>query len=156
MTSMRHFSAVSINPVCLCSVQIVLCVLLAALFLAIGGGVFSAQLMRQNSVLSALVFNDNAVYTGFLVYWSYIILLSPAMPIALYISLVPSTIMQSFVGGEKGGNAHLCACVGLLCMHVCVPTGLSWSTRSTACLLAGIWRCIGSRQTNRLRPGIPH
>uniref|UniRef100_A0A3B4GHE9 Phospholipid-transporting ATPase n=1 Tax=Pundamilia nyererei TaxID=303518 RepID=A0A3B4GHE9_9CICH len=78
---------------------IVLCVLLAALFLAIGSGVFSAQLMRQNSVLSALVFNSNAVYTGFLIYWSYIILLSPAMPIALYISLVPSTILL-FIGWD--------------------------------------------------------
>lgn len=94
--------------------------LLAALLLAIGSGVFSAQVMRQNDALSALVVNSDAAYTGFLVYWSYIILLSPAMPIALYISLVPSTILQSFVGGQKGGNTHLFVCVCVLDYYVCM------------------------------------
>lgn len=66
--------------------QIVLTILTAALLLAVGGGVFANQVMSQTEALSALVVNGNSVYTGFLVYWSYIILLSPAMPIALYIS----------------------------------------------------------------------
>lgn len=69
------------------------------MLLAIGGGVFSGQVMSQSGVLQALVVDGNPAYTGFLVNWSYIILLSPAMPISLYISLVPSTILQSFLGG---------------------------------------------------------
>uniref|UniRef100_A0A3B5AUM1 Phospholipid-transporting ATPase n=1 Tax=Stegastes partitus TaxID=144197 RepID=A0A3B5AUM1_9TELE len=60
-------------------IGIVLSVLLAALLLAIGSGVFSSQVMSQTGVPSALVVNGNPVYTGFLIYWSYIILLSPAM-----------------------------------------------------------------------------
>lgn len=61
---------------------------MTALLLAIGSGVFSAWLMNDLGVMSVLVVDSNPVYTGFLVYWSYIILLSPAMPIILYITLV--------------------------------------------------------------------
>ena len=75
--------------------QIVLSILLVALLLAIGGGVFSSQVMSQRGILSALVVNGNSVYTGFLIFWSYIILLSPAMPMALYISLDTSTMLPS-------------------------------------------------------------
>uniref|UniRef100_A0A3B5B6U2 Phospholipid-transporting ATPase n=1 Tax=Stegastes partitus TaxID=144197 RepID=A0A3B5B6U2_9TELE len=72
-----------------------------SLLLAIGSGVFSSQVMSQTGVPSALVVNGNPVYTGFLIYWSYIILLSPAMPIALYISSVPPTILRSlFIGWD--------------------------------------------------------
>uniref|UniRef100_A0A4W6FSW8 P-type ATPase N-terminal domain-containing protein n=1 Tax=Lates calcarifer TaxID=8187 RepID=A0A4W6FSW8_LATCA len=71
---------------------IVLSVLLAALFLAIGNGVFSSRVMGQMGVPSGLVVDSNPAYTGFLAFWSYIILLSPAMPIALYITLVTSTV----------------------------------------------------------------
>lgn len=69
--------------------------LLAALLLAIGAGVFSSWVMSHIGPTSALVINGNPVYTGFLIFWSYIILLSPAMPIALYISLVPSKMIHS-------------------------------------------------------------
>ncbi|XP_028300219.1 phospholipid-transporting ATPase IC isoform X2 [Gouania willdenowi] len=67
-------------------VGIVLCVLSAALLLAIASSVFSTWVMSHTQFQSVLVVDDNPIYTGFLVYWSYIILLSPAMPIALYIT----------------------------------------------------------------------
>lgn len=67
--------------------------LLAALLLAIGSSMFSSWVMGDTGFLSALVVNGDPIYTGFLVVWSYIILLSPAMPIALYITLVYNTAL---------------------------------------------------------------
>lgn len=68
--------------------------LLAALLLAIGSGVFSSWVMSHTGVLTPLVVGGNPIYTGFLIFWSYIILLSPAMPIALYITSVQSTTLH--------------------------------------------------------------
>lgn len=75
------------------NLKIVLSVLLVALLHAILSGVFSSQVMGNADISSTVVVNANPVYTGFLTFWSYIILLSPAMPIALYISLVTSSIL---------------------------------------------------------------
>ncbi len=57
--------------------------------------------MSHKGSLSALVMNGDPVYTGFLIYWGYIILLSPAMPIALYITLVQSQTLLSLRQGYK-------------------------------------------------------
>ncbi|XP_029356232.1 phospholipid-transporting ATPase IC isoform X2 [Echeneis naucrates] len=82
-------------------IGIVLSVLLTALLLAIGSGVFSSQVMSQTGLLSTLVVNGNPVYTGFLIFWSYIILLSPAMPIALYITFELIHMVHSlFIGWD--------------------------------------------------------
>lgn len=95
--------------------QIVLCVLATALLLAIGAGVFSSWALSHPGLTSSLVVNGNPVYTGFLTYWSYIILLSPAMPITLYITLVYSTVPSQ-------RQAAVCLCVSRL--TVCVSAGL--------------------------------
>lgn len=112
---MRHFvELLLIVCVYILDLQIIVFVLLAVLFLAIGNGVFSSRVMSQTWDLSALVVNGNPVYNAFLIFWSYIILLSPAMPIALYISLVPSTILHTTT------FASTCVCLCVYCLTMCL------------------------------------
>uniref|UniRef100_H3CHB3 Phospholipid-transporting ATPase n=1 Tax=Tetraodon nigroviridis TaxID=99883 RepID=H3CHB3_TETNG len=81
-------------------IGIVLCILLVALLLGIGCGVFSSWALNH-PFLSATVVSNNPAYTGFLVYWSYIILLSPAMPITLYITFeIIHTVHSYFIGWD--------------------------------------------------------
>ncbi|XP_029939575.1 phospholipid-transporting ATPase IC [Salarias fasciatus] len=82
-------------------IGIILSLLLAALLLAIASGVFSSQVMSQTELLSALVVNGNPVYNAFVMYWSYMILLSPAMPMALYITFeMIHTIHSLFIAWD--------------------------------------------------------
>ncbi|XP_019752668.1 phospholipid-transporting ATPase IC isoform X1 [Hippocampus comes] len=67
-------------------IAIMVFLLLAVLLLAIGCAVFTSRVMIHKGFLSALVINGDPVYTGFLVYWSYFMLLSPAVPIMLYVT----------------------------------------------------------------------
>lgn len=84
-----------------------------ALLLGIGCSVFSSWAL-SHPFLSATVVNDNPAYTGFLVFWSYLILLSPAMPITLYITLVHNTTLF------LSENNYLCAIsLGLCVLFLC-------------------------------------
>ena len=61
-------------------------VLLLDLLLAVGSGVFEHQVSSRLEVLSALGGDASASYRGFLSFWGYVILMSPAIPMSLYIS----------------------------------------------------------------------
>ncbi|XP_077440088.1 phospholipid-transporting ATPase IC isoform X2 [Vanacampus margaritifer] len=67
-------------------IGIMLFLLLAVLLLAIACGVFTSRVMSRTEFLSALIINGDPVYTAFLVFWSYFMLLSPAVPIMLYVT----------------------------------------------------------------------
>ncbi|KAM4595971.1 phospholipid-transporting ATPase IC-like, partial [Polymixia lowei] len=82
-------------------IGIVLFLLLTALLLAVGSGVFESRMSPHIEVLSALMVDGNPVYTAFLTFWSYVILLSPAMPMALYITFEVIHVVHSlFIGWD--------------------------------------------------------
>uniref|UniRef100_A0A4W4FKB6 Phospholipid-transporting ATPase n=1 Tax=Electrophorus electricus TaxID=8005 RepID=A0A4W4FKB6_ELEEL len=66
--------------------KIVLSLLMVALLLAVGSGLFEHLISPRIEVLSGISANFPAAYRGFLTFWGYIILLSPAMPMSLYIT----------------------------------------------------------------------
>ncbi|XP_051549616.1 phospholipid-transporting ATPase IC isoform X1 [Myxocyprinus asiaticus] len=65
---------------------ILLLMLSTALLLAVGAGLFEYKVSPQFDVLSALQRGSSAAYLGFLTFWGYVILLSPAVPMSLYIT----------------------------------------------------------------------
>ncbi|XP_066503144.1 phospholipid-transporting ATPase IC [Hoplias malabaricus] len=67
-------------------VMIVVCLLTVTLLLAVGTGLFEHLVSPHIEVLSAIRGNSTAAYRGFLNFWGYIILLSPSMPLSLYIT----------------------------------------------------------------------
>ncbi|XP_071778034.2 phospholipid-transporting ATPase IC [Centroberyx gerrardi] len=82
-------------------IVIVLFLLIAALLLAIGCGVFASAVLTRIEVLSALLVDGNSIYTAFLTFWGYVILLSPAMPMSLYISFdVVHMVHSLFIGWD--------------------------------------------------------
>ncbi|TRY62354.1 hypothetical protein DNTS_025883 [Danionella cerebrum] len=65
---------------------ILLFMLTTALLLAIGAGLFEFKVSPKYDVVSAVQQNSSPAYLGFLTFWGYIILLSPSMPMSLYIT----------------------------------------------------------------------
>lgn len=69
-----------------CLSQIMMFVLSVDLLLAIGSGVFEHQVSSRLEPLSALGGDSSPAYRAFLNFWGYIIVMSPAIPMSMYIS----------------------------------------------------------------------
>ncbi|XP_016395800.1 phospholipid-transporting ATPase IC [Sinocyclocheilus rhinocerous] len=65
---------------------ILLFMLTTALLLAVGAGLFEHRVSPQYDVVTVLQRDSSPAYLGFLSFWGYIILLSPSMPMSLYIT----------------------------------------------------------------------
>ncbi|XP_016334491.1 phospholipid-transporting ATPase IC-like, partial [Sinocyclocheilus anshuiensis] len=65
---------------------ILLFMLTTALLLAVGAGLFEHRVSPQYDVVTVLQRDSSPAYLGFLTFWGYIILLSPSMPMSLYIT----------------------------------------------------------------------
>lgn len=61
-------------------------VLSVNLLLAVGSGVFEHQVSSRLEPLAALGGDSSPAYRAFVTFWGYIILLSPAIPMSMYIS----------------------------------------------------------------------
>ncbi|KAM6962998.1 phospholipid-transporting ATPase IC [Aplochiton taeniatus] len=82
-------------------IGIVLFLLLSAILMAVGSGMFEWRVSPYIEVLSTLVVRGSALYTAFLTFWSYVILLSPAMPMSLYITFEVIHVVHSlFIGWD--------------------------------------------------------
>ncbi|XP_076009464.1 phospholipid-transporting ATPase IC [Genypterus blacodes] len=82
-------------------IVILMCMLTIALLEAVGSGVFMSRVIKRVDFLSVFVVDGNPIYTAFLIYWSYIILLSPTLPIALYITFEMIHMIHSmFIGWD--------------------------------------------------------
>uniref|UniRef100_A0A8C4T658 ATPase phospholipid transporting 8B3 n=1 Tax=Erpetoichthys calabaricus TaxID=27687 RepID=A0A8C4T658_ERPCA len=57
-----------------------------ATLLAVGCGVWDARKGRSSEFIAATSRGDSSLYMGFLTFWGYIIILSPVMPMSLYIT----------------------------------------------------------------------
>ncbi|XP_053094267.1 phospholipid-transporting ATPase IC [Pangasianodon hypophthalmus] len=79
--------------------MIVLSMLIISLLLAVGCALFENLVSPNIEVLSAIGGNFKAAYWGFLTFWGYIVLLSPAMPLSLYISFELIHVVQCVLIG---------------------------------------------------------
>ncbi|KTF89196.1 hypothetical protein cypCar_00031114 [Cyprinus carpio] len=65
---------------------ILLFMITTALLLAVGAGLFEHRVSPKYDVVSVLQRDSSPAYLGFITFWGYIILLSPSMPMSLYIT----------------------------------------------------------------------